>query len=371
MLGALIASDQIPADLVASVDLVVISGPMAFGRLHAMRQAGVPTLILVRSADEVAAAVAAGFDGVLAEADSGLETTTGVDAVLGERGRARLVTSPEAARQAFASGAQLVICDVPALVAGVLATLRDSRPITGATTDREPFVLLSGMLGDATLWDGIAAHLGDIVLPWPARIDLDDSIQEMATSVLAEAPPRFALGGHSLGAIVALEMMRQAPERVTRLALINASARGPAQAQQQTWARWRQRTADGGFDQVAAELAMATIGEPGRDDETLVAANARMARTVGAGGFVRQLSAQSTRPDSRDGLAAIGVPVLVVSGERDQICPAALQRELLQHCPQATLVSISGAGHMLPLQAPDALAALIRTWITADEPGVE
>jgi pimeloyl-ACP methyl ester carboxylesterase len=228
---------------------------------------------------------------------------------------------------------------------------------------REPFVLLSGMLGDATLWDGVAARLADEVLPWPARIDRDDSVPEMAASVLAEAPPRFALGGHSLGAIVALEIMRRAPERVSRLLLVNASARGPDEAQQKAWAHWRDRAFGGEFEQIAGELARATLAAPRRTDAELVCANARMARTVGPDGFLRQLAAQSTRPDSRAHLAAVEVAVLVVSGELDEVCPPARQVEIVAHCPAATLVSVAGGGHMLPLEAADTVAEHVRAWL--------
>jgi pimeloyl-ACP methyl ester carboxylesterase len=237
-------------------------------------------------------------------------------------------------------------------------------PAVARTTGREPLVLLSGMLGDASLWDRVATRLTETVLPWPARIDLDDSIQEMASTVLAEAPARFGLCGHSLGAIVALEMIRQAPARITRLALVNASGRGPAVAQLDAWARWQERTLGGAFDDVVAELALTTLAAPRRRDENLVAANARMARSVGPAGFLRQLAAQTTRPDSRDSLAAIDVPVLVVSGDLDAVCPPALQEELVRHCPRAALVSIEGGGHMLPLECPEALSEHLRGWLT-------
>ena len=229
--------------------------------------------------------------------------------------------------------------------------------------ERQPLVLLSGMLGDESLWAGVAARLDDVALPWPSRIDLDDSVPEMAASVLAQAPRRFALAGHSLGAIVALEIVRQVPERVTRLALLNASARGPAEAQLTAWASLHRRTVDGEFAQVSAELALATLPASGRGDAALVRANARMAETVGAAGFLRQLSAQSTRPDSRDHLGAIDVPVLVVSGDLDEVCPPALQRELVDGCAHAELVSLP-LGHMSPLEDADAVSASLRAWLT-------
>jgi pimeloyl-ACP methyl ester carboxylesterase len=227
---------------------------------------------------------------------------------------------------------------------------------------REPVVLLSGMLGDERLWDDVSARLADVALPWPARIDLDDSVPEMASSVLAVAPSRFALAGHSLGAIVALEVVRRAPERVSRLALLNASARGASEEQLAAWSTARARTENGEFADVAGELARATLGAAHRDD-ALVARNGRMAETVGAEGLLRQLAAQATRPESRPSLAAIDVPVLVLSGEDDTICPPALQRELAELSPAAELVSIAGCGHMAPLEDPEAVAGHLRRWL--------
>ena len=359
MLGALLAGQPSP-DLIAAVDFVVLSADTPVGLLQSMRERTVPVLLLVGAPDEVAPAVAAGVDGVIADAGSGLSTLDGIDAELSDAGRARLVSSPGAARAAFATGADLVVYDVATMVARVVADLGEGRPIAGPGTARRPLVLLSGMLGDSSLWDGVIQRLEDLVLPWPSRIDLDDSVAEMAASVLAAAPSRFALAAHSLGAIVALEIMRQQPERVTGLALVNASARAPVDRQLAAWAGWQQRVAAGEFDRVADELAVSTIPLARRDDVGLVALNRRMADAVGPAGFLRQLAAQSTRPDSLASIAAITVPVLVLSGDLDEVCPPELQRELAEHCPLARLVTIPGAGHLLPLESPAALAEQLR-----------
>jgi pimeloyl-ACP methyl ester carboxylesterase len=119
---------------------------------------------------------------------------------------------------------------------------------------------------------------------------------------------------------------------------------------------------------VADELAEATLGARRRGSE-LLARNRRMAETVEPEGFLRQLAAQATRPDSRTSVAAIGVPVLMLSGELDDICPPELQQELVALCPQATLETVTGAGHMTPLEEPDQVIELLRRWLATGNPG--
>jgi len=230
---------------------------------------------------------------------------------------------------------------------------------------REPLVLLPGMLGDADVWDDVAARLADRAAPQVCRIDLDDSVPEMAESVLAAAPVQFALAGHSLGAIVALEVVRRAPHRVTRLALLNSSAR-PASARQLTeWAMLAERTTAGGFPDIARELALANLPENRRGDGDLVDRLERMALRVGAAGFLRQLRAQVSRPDSRPFLSLLTVATVVVSGALDEVSPGELQRELAAGIPGSRLVTIDGAGHMSMLEAPVAVAEVMETWLSS------
>jgi pimeloyl-ACP methyl ester carboxylesterase len=221
-----------------------------------------------------------------------------------------------------------------------------------------PLVLVPGMLGDATLWDDVAPRL-DVPLRF-ARIDLDDSVAEMAASVLAGAPARFALAGHSLGGIVALEVLRRAPRRVTRAALLNASARPASEQQLGAWAALRARALDGDFAALAHDFALSNLPTAHHGLAGRVAA---MARRVGPRALLRQLAAQATRPDSRPSLSAIRAPTLVLSGSADAVCPPALQHELADGVPGAQRVPIDGAGHMAPLEDPPAVAAALAEWL--------
>lgn len=270
--------------------------------------------------------------------------------------RVRWAETPAEAQEAFTGGARVVVCDV----AAALAHFRPMRFTVTSVADRPVLVMLPGMLGDASVWDGVAGLVADVVIPAPARIDLDESIGDMAESVLAAAPDRFFVCGHSLGGIVALEMLRRDAGRVRGAVLANSSARPGSPAQQAAWSRWRQRAGAGEFEAVAAELARSTLPPGRRHDVRLVEQNEHMARAVGPDGFARQLAAQITRPDSRGTLRGIDVPVVVVSSEEDEVCPPDLQRELADCFPAAESVNVPGAGHMLPLEQPAALAAIVR-----------
>lgn len=229
----------------------------------------------------------------------------------------------------------------------------------------ETLVLLSGMLGDETLWsavvDGLPRDLSALCL----RTDCAATVREVAARVLDSAPHRFSLAGHSFGAIVALEVFRQAPGRVTRIALTGASSRAGSPTQQQAWASMRRQCQDGDFATVAAELCEATLPASRRGGE-LVGRGLAMAKAVGVQGFLNQLAAQATRPDSSPSLTTIDIPALVLIGANDQICPPRLQVELAEGIPCAVTVQLENVGHMTPLEAPDAVADSLRAWLTTD-----
>ncbi len=239
----------------------------------------------------------------------------------------------------------------------------DAFPADVMRPSRAHLVLLPGMLGDASLWDGVAANLLDIVSMSTSRIDLASSVTDLADLVLAEAPARFALAGHSLGGVVALEVVRRAPERVTRLALLNSSAREPADEQRASWTKLQVLVEQGGFAAVAEQLALANLPESKRHDRQLRDLVLRMAGMVGATGLLRQLAAQQSRVDALEWLSEVGIPTLIVSGELDTVSPTLLQREMAAAIPAAQHRELAGTGHLTPLENATQLSALMRTWL--------
>lgn len=325
---------------------------------------GIAVLALVGEGADSRRLSELGVGAVVDTARSTADDTRPVALADGLSGDLAIVNSDDEARHAAARGATFVALDVRRAVADVLGSFADTAP----RPERETLVLLPGMLGGPCLYDSVVTSLPSDVECRPMRIDLDDSIEEIAASVLAAAPPRFALAGHSLGGIVALEVWRQARHRVTRLALLNNSARPPSDTHLEVWSAMRDRTEAGEFTAVARELAQLScdgiaVGAAAGDQSSLFENWVAMAEGVGPDGFLRQLRAQSSRPDSRPSLGDIDAPTLVLSGSDDTVCPVELQEELAAGIPGARHVTIAGAGHMTPLDHPAEVAAELVTWL--------
>jgi 4-hydroxy-2-oxoheptanedioate aldolase len=227
----------------------------------------------------------------------------------------------------------------------------------------EPVVLLPGMLETAELWDGVAPAISEVAAVRLGRIEFDASVEEMAESILVATPGRFAVAGHSLGAIVALELVRRAPERITRLALLNSSALAPTDTQLADWDALATQATEGSFAELVRSFARSTLPAHRQDDAGLLGLVERMASICGPRVLLRQLAAQRSRTDVRPSLTAITVPTLVISGSEDAVCPPARQDELAAAIPGARLERLHEVGHLAPLEAPQRVAQLLVNWL--------
>lgn len=229
--------------------------------------------------------------------------------------------------------------------------------------EREPLLLLSGLLSDGALWRAQLDGLTDIAAPVLPDLSQDDSIAGMALRALAAAPPRFAVAGLSMGGYVALEIMRRAPGRVSRLALLDTSARTdtPEQAERR---REAIRLAEGGDFGSVADRMLPNLVHPDRlSDEGLVSAIRAMAARLGKDGFLRKQRAIMGRADSRSDLPRIACPALVLCGREDASTPLALHEEMAALVPGARLGVVERCGHMSAMERPAEVTAALRRWL--------
>lgn len=224
-------------------------------------------------------------------------------------------------------------------------------------------VLLPGLLCDAALWRHQLDHLKDVAAITVADLTQDSTIAAMAERVLDTAPACFALAGLSMGGYVAQEIMRQAPERVERLALVDTNAR--ADNEEQTKARRDLiRLAEiGTFKGVTPRLLPSLINPTRMEDPDVAGVVMAMAERVGQDAFKRQQEAILSRKDGRGDLITIRVPTLVLAGRQDVLCPPKVQQEMSSRISGARLVFVEDCGHLPSLERPYATSAVMRYWL--------
>lgn len=228
-------------------------------------------------------------------------------------------------------------------------------------------VLLPGLVCDAAVWAHAHTALGARGDVGIAEYGLLDSLEAMAGKVLAEAPPRFALAGHSMGGRVALEVIRRAPQRVAALALLDtgtqplpAGEAGEREAagRHELLAIARQR----GMAAMAARWVQGMVWKPRLQEPALIESVVQMFARRSAEMFAAQIRALLARPDATRLLADIRCPTLVLCGEDDAWAPAARHRDMAAQIPRATLSLIPQCGHMCTLERPEAVTAALLDW---------
>ncbi len=230
--------------------------------------------------------------------------------------------------------------------------------------EKTPLVLLPGLLCDRELWQSQMEALGDIASPWVADLTRDDSLATMARRVLATAPREFALAGLSMGGYCAFEILRQAPARVRRLALLDTSAR-PDTPEQSSRRRGLIELAEkGDFKGVTPRLLPLFLHPDRLMDAALIGRVSAMTHRVGKEAFLRQQKAIIGRIDSRPFLPRISCPTLVLCGRQDQLTPVALHEEMAALIPGALLETVEACGHLSTMERPEAVNAALRIWFT-------
>ena len=226
-----------------------------------------------------------------------------------------------------------------------------------------PLVLVPGLTCTAQL------YAPQIEALWPfgpvmvADHRRDADMAAIAARILQDAPPRFALAGLSMGGYIAFAMLRQAPERIAKLALLDTAAR-PDTPEQTAGRHTQIAMAQSGRYGEIPDLAIARyLSAEHQRDERLTAIVRKMVAETGPQAFVRQLQAIMTRPDSRPLLASIRCPTLVLVGDGDVATPPELNKEIADGIPGAAFAVIPDSGHLATIEQPAAVNAALREWL--------
>ena len=229
-----------------------------------------------------------------------------------------------------------------------------------------PLLLVPGLACTARL------YAPQVTALWPSAPLMiadhrqDDHIDAVARRILDNAPPRFALAGLSMGGYIAFAMMRLAPERIARLALLDTSAR--SDTPEQTAARQSQiaMTKAGRYGEIA-DLSMPRYVHPDRqNDAAITGAVRQMSAETGPEAFIRQLKAIMSRPDSRSMLGSIRCPTLVLVGDADLATPPDLSQEIADGIADAKLVVVPNCAHLSTLEQPEPVNAALIEWLSEE-----
>ena len=230
-------------------------------------------------------------------------------------------------------------------------------------TDPVPVVLVPGLICSPRFYQTQVPALWQFGPVTVADHTRDESMAAIAHRILASAPSRFALAGHSMGGYIAFEIMRKAPERVVRLALLDTSARPDVPEQTERRRSQIALAQSGRFAEVPDLLLPLLVHPTRKDDASLRQIVRQMADDNGPDAFVRQQTAIIARPDSRPTLAAIRCPTLVVVGDSDALTPPDRAAEIAAGIAGARLITIATCGHMCAIEQREAVTTAMVNWM--------
>lgn len=227
----------------------------------------------------------------------------------------------------------------------------------------DSLVLILGLACTARLFEPQISALSGSLSVVVADHNQDDSISAIAARLLKDAPERFALAGLSMGGYIALEVMRQAPERVERLALLDTSARPDTPEASQDRERLIALAQAGRYEDVFPRAWPRLVHPDRQSDKALQDIVFGMMRETGPQAFIRQQRAIMGRIDSRPFLPGIEIPTLILVGEGDAITPPDIAREMAEMIEWASLVVIPDSGHTSTLEQPERVTQALRLWL--------
>ncbi|MBX2840105.1 MAG: alpha/beta hydrolase [Gammaproteobacteria bacterium] len=230
---------------------------------------------------------------------------------------------------------------------------------------QEPLLLLPGMMCDARLF---LPQVSTFSCSHPILVSPlvgENTIAGLAQRVLKHAPARFALAGLSMGGIVAMEMVRQAPERISRLALMDTNPLPDAPENAAVREAQVKKVLNGQLNSVMRDEMKPNYLYGGPRLTQILDLCMAMAETLGPRVFVDQSNAVQYRHDQSDVLRSVSVPSLVLCGAEDRLCPVATHERMCELMPHAQLIVVQKAGHLPTLEQPDATNEALRDWLNA------
>lgn len=232
----------------------------------------------------------------------------------------------------------------------------------------DPLLLIPGLMCNEAVWDPVIPWLSPLVSCRVVDHGVANSLPLMAQQLLRDAPARFALAGHSMGARVAIEVFRQAPERVSRIALLDSGhlplPLGEAGEQEKEKRHQLLHIARTQGVRSMARVWVQGMVHPQRlSDAALIESIVQMFERKAPEIFAAQIQALLDRPDARPVLQVLDVPTLIACGDQDLWAPVAQHQAMQALVPHAVLEVISDAGHMAPMERPQATAEVLLRWL--------
>ena len=227
-------------------------------------------------------------------------------------------------------------------------------------------LLLPGMMCDGDMWREQVDSLSSDVAISVGDIGGADSVEALAQSILEQAPEHFALAGLSMGGIIALEMWRQAPQRIERLALLDTNHHADLPERRDLRLEQIERVVAGELETVLRdELKPNYLADCHRNNLALLDTVLAMGLAQGPEVFARQSLALRNRPDSDATLLGIDCPTLVLCGDEDELCTPAVHEYMASRIPGATLVIVPECGHLSTMEQPQRVSAALHNWLCA------
>ena len=227
----------------------------------------------------------------------------------------------------------------------------------------EPLVLVPGMMCDARLYEPQLIELSRERPVTVAPITSGERIEEIASGLLPQLPAKFALAGLSMGGIVAMEILRRAPDRVTRIALMDTNPLPESPASAAAYEPWIVAARAGRLEHVLGEVMKPDYLAPGRRRQSVLARMREMGLALGPDVFIRQARALQRRPDQQRTLRQCKVPALVLCGAHDGLTPVKRHSFMAELIPYAELRVIEEAGHLPTLETPEEATEALRAWM--------